>query len=133
MKYILSAIALLLSVSACKTLTQSSDQPALENTHWKLIALDQKPVDFGDNAFLELKDGDKISGKAACNSFFGEYEARSKSIKFSKIGSTKMFCNNLMDQENLILTNLQKANRYEIRYGMLYLYDSNMLLMTFKK
>ena len=46
---------------------------------------------------------------------------------------TKMFCDGLMDKENQILGNLQKVNRFEIRYGLLYLYNSNDLLLTYKK
>lgn len=124
--------AFIVFAAACKALNQSADQPKLEETHWKLIAMDQKPVDLGDKAFIEFK-ADRASGKAACNSFSAEYELTNSKIAFDKIISTKMYCDGLMDQESKILANLQKVKRYEIRYGMLYLYGADNLLLTFKK
>ncbi|WP_237487920.1 META domain-containing protein [Hufsiella arboris] len=110
----------------------TSEEPQLEGTHWKLVALNEKSIDLGENAFVEFKDK-KASGKAGCNSFTSEYESAGKSLSLSKIASTKMFCNDMMDKENQIITNLESVKRYEIRYGLLYLYGSNKLLMTYKK
>jgi heat shock protein HslJ len=123
---------LLFLFSSCSILAPSSEQPTLEETHWRLVAMNQKPIEPSEQAFIEFK-GTKASGRAACNNFSTETEVKKNKLSFANIISTKMFCDGLMDQENQIVTNLQKVTRYEIRYGLLYLYDSNTLLLTYKK
>ncbi len=118
--------------SSCRALTASSDQPEFAGTHWKLIAMNQKAIQPTDQAFIEFS-GDKASGKSACNSFTATVEQKRNKLSFTGFTSTKMFCDGLMDEENTILTNLQKVNRFEIRYGLLYLYESNNLVLTYKK
>lgn len=128
-------IIALFFLSGCRAFNESSDQPKLDNVQWQLLAMDQKPADLGDKAFITFDDKDrKMTGKAACNSIFADYEllARNK-LRFASIGSTKMYCEGLMDQENKIVTDLQKVRRFEIKYGLLYLYGSDDLLLTYKK
>ncbi|MXV15401.1 META domain-containing protein [Hufsiella ginkgonis] len=132
MKAIRLLLPIVVFISSCKVLSGTGEQPVLEGTHWRLIALNQKPVEPSEQAFLEFKEG-KASGKAACNSFSSEYELKRSHVKLGPIMSTKMFCDGLMDQENQIVQNLQKVTRFEIRYGLLYLYESNNLLMTYKR
>lgn len=132
MKKLFVILGILAMFSGCKTLSGAGDQPKFEQTHWVLIALDQKAITPNEQAFIEFKDT-KISGRAACNSFGGEYELIRNKVTFSGLLSTKMYCEGLMDRENQILSNLQKVNRYEIRYGLLYLYSANNLLLTYKK
>jgi heat shock protein HslJ len=128
-------IAVLVILSSCRAMTGSSDDIKLEGTNWQLIAMDKKPSDLGDRATIMFNEKDmKIAGKAACNSIFGGYELNRNNISFTGIGSTKMFCDGMMDKENQIVTNLQKIKKFEIKYGLLYLYGSdNELLLTYKK
>jgi heat shock protein HslJ len=120
--------------SGCRAFNESTDQPELTDAQWQLLAMNQKAADLGNKAFIRFSDKDrKIAGKAACNSIFADYELTGNKLSFSGIGSTKMYCEGLMDQENQIITNLEKTKRYEIKYGLLYLYGSDDLLLTFKK
>jgi len=128
-------ITSLLLFSGCRAFNESADQPKLDEAQWQLLAMNQKPADLGDKAFVRFDDKDrKITGKAGCNSIFADYELLAgNKIRFGIIGSTKMYCEGLMDQENQIVTNLEKTRRFEIKYGLLYLYGSDDLLLTFKK
>lgn len=124
----------LLVLSGCRAFNEGSDQPQLADVQWQLIALNQKTSDLGSKAFIRFNNKDlKITGRAACNSIFADYEITGNKISFAGIGSTKMYCEGLMDQENQIITNLEKVRRFEIKYGLLYLYGSDDLLLTYKK
>ena len=107
----------------------------LDGQHWELTAINQRPVNSGGKAYLEFDEKDlKVKGKAFCNSVSGDYELMGKDqLTFQEVVSTKMFCDGLMDQENQMVTNLQNVRRYEIKNGMLYLYSTDQLLLTFKK
>jgi heat shock protein HslJ len=131
-RFSFALIFLVFLFSGCKTLTGGGDQPQFEGTHWLLIAMDQKAVTPDEQTFIEFNDL-KASGRASCNSFSAEYELKRNKVHFSNPVSTRMYCEGLMDKENQILSNLQRVNRFEIRYGLLYLYSSNELLLTYKK
>jgi heat shock protein HslJ len=134
MKALIIIISSILLLGGCRAFNESSDQPKIDENSWQLLAIGQRPADLGDKAFItfDAKES-KIAGKAGCNSIFAEYELTANTrLRFSGIGATKMYCEGLMDQENQILTNLEKVRRFEIKYGLLYLYGDELLL-TFKK
>ncbi len=129
--YLLFAVVLFTS---CTAMQPTADLPKLGESNWKLIAIEKKPVNYGDRAFIKFDEKEnKISGKAACNSFFSEYEMIGQKITFSGIGSTKMYCEGIMDDENQIITHLQKTTKYEVKSDMLYLYVEDMLALTYKR
>lgn len=122
------------ALSACSAIQPAADVPKLGETNWKLIAIEKKPVNYGDRAFLKFDEKEnKISGKAACNSFSSEYEMIGQKITFTSIGSTKMYCEGIMDDENQIITQLQKTSKYEVKADMLYFYAQDKLALTFKR
>lgn len=124
----------LVSLAACTAMQPETDLPKLGESNWKLIAVEQRPVDYGDRAFIKFDEKEnKVSGKAACNSFFSEYEMIGQKITFTEIGSTKMYCEGIMDGENQIITQLQKTTRYEVKADKLYLYAGDKLGLTFKR
>lgn len=134
MKHLLFLLAPVILLTACATIKSESDIPKLGESVWNLIAIDKKSVNFGDKAFIKFDEKEsRSSGKALCNSFFSEYEMIRNKISFSNIGSTKMYCEGMMDEENQIIANLQKTNRYDIKLDFLYLYSENQLLLTFKR
>jgi len=121
-------------LSSCTALQPSADLPKLGESIWNLTAIEQKPANFGDRAFIKFDEKEnKVSGKALCNSFFSEYEMIKQKITFPEIGSTKMYCEGMMDEENKIITNLQKTTRYEVKADFLYLYSQEHLVLTFKR
>ena len=132
-RFILAIISCVL-FSSCEVLKSETDSPKLVNTKWVLLSIKDRPVKLSDKAYLNFEERDnRIAGKAACNSFFGEYTIVNQTIKFEGVGSTKMFCDGLMDEENEIMTAIGNTRRYEIKANMLYLYSTDQLLLIFKR
>ncbi len=124
----------LFALTSCSAMQPSADLPKLGESTWKLIAIEQRPVSYGDRAFVKFDEKEnKISGKAACNSFTSEYEMAGQKIVFSDISSTKMYCEGIMADENQIMTQLRNTNRYEVKSDMLYFYAEQKLVLTFKR
>ena len=134
MKPYLLIILGFLFLAACTAVRPAADLEKLGDTIWTLTAIDQKPVNLDGRAFLNFDEKEnKISGKALCNSFFAEYEMIGHKITFSSIGSTKMYCEGMMDEESQIITNLQSTTRYEVKQNFLYLYAEDKLVLTYKR
>ena len=74
----------------------------------------------------------KFNGNGGCNSIGGNLKIEKNKIKFSNIIQTKMFCEN-MQQEDLFLRLLQMATQYKISGGKLMLYKDSNLLMTLER
>lgn len=72
--------------------------------------------------FLEAKEK-RFYGFGGCNHLRGVYEITDKMhIRFSKIVSTKMMCEQMKMEESM-LEILQKAETYEIKNGIVTLFD----------
>jgi len=119
---------------SCSALQPTADLPKLGSSNWKLVSIEHKPVNYGDRAFLKFDEKEsKVSGKAVCNSFSSGYEMIGKKITFDAIGSTKMYCEGIMNDEHQIISQLQKTSRYEVKSDMLYFYSGEKLVLTFKR
>ena len=121
----------------CKPAEKAVSTASLENTYWKLVAMNGRPVVTPENArevhIVLAKDGDKrmLKGFAGCNGIGGDYTVDGNKIGFTAI-STKMFCNDRMDVENFLLDVLTKADGYKIKGETLELYQGGSLLTTFQ-
>jgi heat shock protein HslJ len=121
-------------ITSCSALKPNSDLPKLGESVWNLTAIEQRPVNFDGRAFIKFNEKEnKISGKALCNSYFSDYEMIGQKITFSSVGSTKMYCEGMMDEENQIITQLQKTKRYEVKSDFLYFYSGEKVVLTFKR
>ncbi len=83
-----------------------------------------------DNLSVKFNTVDKrFNGKAPCNTYFGELESDLKaSFKASNIGSTKMYCDN-MKLEMLLFEQLQNADNFVVKNGILKLMKGNKMLL----
>ncbi len=99
----------------------------------KMKDSDTSSYEIEDNAvYIEINSAErKLNGKAPCNNFFGGFKSEDTSFQTSAIASTKMYCNN-MRMEDLFLTLLQNADRYEIKNNRLILYKGDRLLLEFE-
>ncbi len=61
---------------------------------------------------INEKDG-TFQGNGGCNQITGKVNVEANKIKFSNIISTKMYCDN-MAQENKFTTSLEAAEKYKI-------------------
>ena len=110
-------------------------QRNLTDPYWELTVLNGRRMD-DSNAYLNFDAAKKkISGNAGCNSFFGSYSVRSNSIKFSKIGTTKMFCTKpgVMKDENEFIRALSAATRYAVTRKTLSIYEGRKKILEFKE
>jgi heat shock protein HslJ len=128
-------IPVIVFFSACNALRPENVPLKLDGPEWKLTAINHKVVSPVGRAYLVFDGEDlEVKGKAFCNSISADYERMGDDqITFQEITSTKMYCDGVMDLENQMVTNLRNVKRFEIRNGMLYLSDSDNVLLTFKK
>ncbi len=85
----------ILPLSAVHSMDTAMVEAELENMEWRLAAInaDELPVPENIEITIRLSAG-RVNGKAACNSYFGEYSlAPDHQLKFSgNLGATMMAC-----------------------------------------
>lgn len=128
---ILSAFIL----SGCNAIKPEKAPVNIAGPEWQLTAIEHRVVTADGRAYLKFDGEDlEVAGKAFCNSIKADYERMGDNqITFQEITSTKMFCEGIMNLEEQMISNLRKVKRFEIRNGLLYLSDSDNVLLTFKK
>src|SRR5690349_11611407 len=82
---------------------------------------------------LSLDDAQKLNGFAGCNRFFGGYELSESKIKFSGMGSTKMFCQDKSATEDKYLQALREVESFKSESGKLFLLAGEKTVLEFKK
>ncbi len=126
-KALLRGMILAFLVSGC-----FSPDPAtpLKNTYWSLIELNGEDSSNSDNqpeVHLIFHLNDKsLHGSDGCNRIQADYIQDNESFKFETIISTRMHCNEGMDQAYAFLQALTKTNRIEIQEDHLILYFSDV-------
>jgi heat shock protein HslJ len=132
MKTILSLISTIMLMTACNSsqYNNASRLVTLEDTHWKLIELNGKPVtadDVSREAFIQLiAESGRVTGNGGCNVMSGTYELSSPNrIQFSKMASTKMACEK-MDVEDRFHKALETADSYYLKGDTLQLIRARM-------
>lgn len=121
-------------LASCGTMSSSSaskvgkTQPSLAGTKWALA----------DNVKGKIPtlniEGEKISGNAGCNNYFGTAKVDPSTGNFSagQMGSTRMACDNMNVEKNF-MDMMGKANKYVVSGSTLELYQDNLLLLKFNK
>jgi len=89
----------------------------LANTYWKLVELNDGPVEPGEGKELHmiLKGADQVSGYSGCNQFMGSVAVSGDGLSFGPIAGTRRMCEGSMDQENAFLQALENAHHFTIR------------------
>lgn len=100
-------------------------------TQWILESFNEKGFQKNTkSSYININDDLKTyTGNAGCNTIRGEIIVKDDNIKFDKGIMTEMACDNLK-QEDLFVKNLNKASKYKIIGGELFLYEGDNLLMT---
>lgn len=102
---------------------------------WELTRLNGRNMP-DSNALINFDSARKgISGNAGCNRMFGSYSVNGRSIKFSKIGTTKMFCAKpgVMKEEADFTRALSAATRYSISGNRLRIYSGRREVLEFER
>lgn len=114
----------LVALAACVTPTLSADITGID---WYLVGLEGQEI--GWDATVRI-DGDKVTGKAPCNRFFGTNTASLPDVSFGAMGATKMACPDLV-AETVFFEALQAMQRAELDQGHLFLIGPEGRIMEF--
>ncbi len=121
---------LFLSCSASK----ENELNQLLKTEWKLVKLYEEDLSsLSKSPTLIFFNETEAGGNTGCNSFSGEYVIVNKEILFSKMISTKMFCDGRMEIENKYLTALTEINKLQLSEEELILLKDDDPILIFKK
>jgi heat shock protein HslJ len=99
----------------------------LDGSYWSLSSakLSKQAINFSKSAEISLVFSEgKLTGKAPCNSYFANYSVKAATIQLSEVGVTKRFCEE-MEQENVYLSLLSKAQSYSVRGDKLEIFSAN--------
>jgi len=133
-KVFLQSMMMIFLLSGC-----FSPDPAtpLKNTYWSLIELngeDSSNADHQPEVHLVFHLNDKsLHGSDGCNRIQADYTHDKKSFKFETIISTRMYCEEGMDQAYLFLQALAKTDRIEIQEDHLLLYSADIEIARFEE
>ncbi len=135
MKLILQSIFLCIGLVGCHAIKPEISALNLDGPEWKLVSIDHKNIIADGRAYLKFDGKDlEVKGKAFCNTITADYQRMGdKQLTFQKITSTKLYCDGAMALENQMVTALQNVKLFEIKNGMLYMSDSDNVLLIFKK
>ena len=100
----------------------------LQNTYWKLTALNGKPIFVADQqrepSLTFHSDHLRVVGSGGCNRLTGSYEVNGKALRFGQLAGTMMACPAGMDTEKDFLDTLPRVARWRIAGEHLEFYDA---------
>jgi len=94
---------------------------------WNLVSLNGHSLVEGSTITASF-DGSQITG-SACNHYFGDYTIGVDALSFSGIGSTEMFCEGTMEQEQEYFDALADINGWNLEGTTLELYGDTAYLV----
>lgn len=106
------------------------------NGQWTLKYIkisDNEKLSFpinGRKSTLKLSENGHYSGKAICNTFYGEYFMERNNIKFSHTMMTRVNCDN--KTEELIIMTLDRIDSYSVFDKKLFLKRNTETLMIYE-
>jgi heat shock protein HslJ len=109
----------------------------LENTYWKLIELNGKPVATPSprqEPHLRLSpEGKTLQGSSGCNTMRGGYQLDGARLRFTQIATTRMACpDSYMSQESAFLKALEATDSFRISGDKMELHGGGKLLARFE-
>ena len=101
----------------------------LQNTYWKLTALNGKPVFVTEQqrepSLVLHSENSRVAGSGGCNRLVGSYEVRGHEVRFGQLAGTRMACPDGMDTEKEFLDTLPHVTRWRIVGEHLEFYDAS--------
>jgi heat shock protein HslJ len=125
---LLLAAFLLTATASCANSDEVVNTPPLENSYWKLVELNGKPVTVTDNqqeAHIILRGGEPaaLSGSGGCNRLMGDYTLSGDTITFGRTAMTMMACPQGMDTEQAFTAAVEGKKHWRIDGNQLLLLD----------
>jgi putative lipoprotein len=124
----LVALGLAVALGGCRTAEPSGQSgAALAGTSWIAEEIDGRPVLGGVPSTLLFDAAQRISGRAACNQYFGTVErGEGARLVLKPQGATRMACPQIvMDQERRFLEALSTITAYRRESHALLLMDGS--------
>jgi len=124
----LSALALAATLAGCASGgPDAGTSPPLAGTAWVAEDIDGSAVLGGVSSTLVFDAAQRISGRAACNQYFGTVErGEGGSLRLKPAGTTRMACPDaVMAQERRFLDTLGAITAYRTEGGALLLLDAS--------
>ncbi len=132
---VIAVLFSILSINGCSGSKEQLTITPLVGTEWKLETLNSKAVSLNSGNYITLNfsaAADKISGAGVCNKYFGEFTKTGDAIKFSGIGSTKMMCDDNLNESDYF-NSLGNVDAYKISGGKLSLMSKGTTIAVFKQ
>lgn len=99
----------------------------LQGTAWRLEDLGGEGALDTAEATLEFPEVGRVAGSGSCNRFFGSVEISGESIRFGQMGSTRMSCEEAVNnQESKYFQALGAAERFTLEATTLLIYSRGM-------
>ena len=133
--YFIPLITLLFSFLNFSGCPGSNKTFPIKGTEWKLETLNGKTVTLKSGNYITLNFSgsvEKISGTAVCNTYSGEYVKTGNTLTFSGISSTKMMCDDNLNEADYYGM-LVSADAYKISEGKLSLTGNGSVIAVFKQ
>jgi putative lipoprotein len=121
-------------ISGCSG-TKETSSSKIEGIEWKLESLKGNPVALKSGSSITLSfDGSsaKISGTGVCNKYFGGYAKTDDALAFSGIGSTKMMCDDNINESDYF-SMLGTVDSYKLSGGKLTLKSKGTAVAVYIK
>lgn len=145
MKYLLAftAIFALLNLQSCVPQSGNAGENQTLNLdlsgNWILNHISKESGTTLDKGFPSKKPtltlesvSKKMTGNTGCNQMFGSFTTQQNKLSFKDVGSTKMYCQEV--KENEYLQMISKVDSYKIENNQLILMDSdNKVLLKYSK
>lgn len=131
-------LAATLSVVGCNTLPdqqQPQDIALLQQPTWELRQIGATEINLKNKSTIpSLKfsaNDQNLSGTDGCNRLVGSYQIKNQQIQFQNLVSTRMMCQDNMQQANQFNQALTKVAAYQVYGSSLRLLDryGNVVLL----
>ena len=109
----------LLLLAACATTGGNAPAPALDNTAWRIVAIDGA-TPISDRAALTFRE-DRFGATVGCNAMGSSWKRKGNRIMVEGLVSTKMFCEPLARQEMALSALLDASPTFRLRGNRLEL------------
>lgn len=138
MKKLYFALLMGAVMMSCSMKKKCANKPdCLANTTWELqmISKDGKQLAISEAVpTISFTEEGEINGFAGCNQYFGAYKYDENGITIVPTGSTKAFCQGVMELEDAFLRGLSEVKTYTLTNDKLELNcNTGSMAMQFVK
>lgn len=105
----------------------------LDGTEWRLSEINGEALPGEVDINITFSEG-QVSGQSACNRYFTGYAQDGSKLSMGQAGSSKMYCEGLMDYEADYLQALAEVESFELSGDSLKLLDqAGNAILVFRK